>query len=195
MAELSSVSSVAAAGRAPSSHEEYPQTYTAEEIVELKQAAKDHLWMHFTHHSNYYGEQAIDIPIIVKGEGHHIYTIDGEKRIDGLSGLFCVNVGHGREELAEVASKQMKQLAYFPLWSFAHAPAIRLAERLSAYAPGDLNRVFFTTGGGEAVETAWKLAKQYFKVLEMPEKFKVISRQYAYHGTTQGALSITGECH
>jgi adenosylmethionine-8-amino-7-oxononanoate aminotransferase len=136
MAESSSVSSLAKSDRASSRPDEFPQTYTAEEIVELKQAAKDHLWLHFTHHSNYYGEGAIDIPLIVKGEGHHIYTIDGEKRIDGLSGLFCVNVGHGRDELAEVASQQMKQLSYFPLWSFAHPPAIRLAERLSAYAPG-----------------------------------------------------------
>ena len=109
---------------------------TEQQKVELEQDAKDHLWLHFTHHSNYYGEDAIDIPIIVKGEGHHIYTMDGEKKIDGLSGLFCVNVGHGRAELAEVACNQMKELSYFPLWSFAHPAAIRLADRLAAYAPG-----------------------------------------------------------
>lgn len=94
-----------------------------------------------------------------------------------------VQVGHGREELAEAAAKQAKELAFFPLWSYATEPAIELAERLAGYAPGDLNRVFFTTGGGEAVESAWKLAKQYFKKVGKPGKHKVISRAIAYHGT------------
>ena len=90
------------------------------------------------------------------------------------------------------AMTQFGKIAYFPLWSYAHPRAIELAERLAYYAPGDLNRVFFTTGGGEAVESAWKLAKQYFKLHGKPLKHKVISRSVAYHGTTQGALSITG---
>ena len=106
--------------------------------------------------------------------------------------MFVVQVGHGRAELAEGAARQAAQLAYFPLWSYTHPPAIDLAERLAGYAPGDLNRVFFTTGGGEAVETAWKLAKQYWKLVGKPTKHKVISRAVAYHGTPQGALSITG---
>ena len=101
-------------------------------------------------------------------------------------------LGHGRTELAEAAAKQAKELAFFPLWSYAHPNAIELAERVANYAPGDLNRVFFTSGGGEAVETAWKLAKNYFKITGKPMKHKVISRAIAYHGTTQGALSITG---
>ncbi len=100
--------------------------------------------------------------------------------------------GHGRRELAEAAYKQASELAFFPLWSYAHPPAIELADRLADYAPGDLNKVFFTTGGGEAVETAWKLAKQYFKLVGKPAKTKVISRNIAYHGTPHGALSITG---
>ena len=95
-------------------------------------------------------------------------------------------------ELAEVAAKQAKELAFFPIWSYAHPKAVELAERLANYAPGDLNKVFFSTGGGEAVETAWKLAKQYFKLIGKPTKYKVISRAIAYHGTPQGALSITG---
>ena len=103
-----------------------------------------------------------------------------------------VQVGHGRKELAEAAAKQAETLAFFPLWSYATPPAIELSERLASYAPGDLNRVFFTTGGGEAVETAWKLAKQYFKLTGKPGKYKVISRSIAYHGTPQGALAITG---
>ncbi|GAA3216996.1 hypothetical protein GCM10020256_19700 [Streptomyces thermocoprophilus] len=103
-----------------------------------------------------------------------------------------VQAGHGRTELAEVAARQASELAFFPVWSYAHPKAVELAERLANEAPGDLNKVFFTTGGGEAVETAWKLAKQYFKLTGKPTKYKVISRAVAYHGTPQGALSITG---
>ncbi|MEO5981666.1 MAG: aspartate aminotransferase family protein [Pedococcus sp.] len=153
-------------------------------------AARDHLWMHFTRHSTY--EEGGKVPVIVRGEGHKIWDDQGKEYIDGLAGLFVVQVGHGRQELADAAAKQAKDLAFFPLWSYAHPRAIELAERLAAGAPGDLNRVFFTTGGGEAVESAWKLAKQYFKLTGKPTKHKVISRAVAYHGTPQGALSITG---
>ncbi len=154
------------------------------------QAAKDHLWLHFTRHSGF--EQGARIPTIVRGEGAYIFDDQGNKYLDGLSGLFTVQLGHGRAELAEAARKQAEKLAFFPLWSYAHPMAIDLAERLANAAPGDLNRVFFTTGGGEAVETAWKLAKQYFKLTGQPTKHKVISRAISYHGTPQGALSITG---
>ena len=153
-------------------------------------SARDHLWMHFTRHSTY--EDGGRVPVIVKGEGAYIWDDQGRRYLDGLAGLFTVQVGHGRAELAEAAAKQAKELAFFPLWSYAHPRAIELAERLAAGAPGDLNRVFFTTGGGEAVETAWKLAKQYWKLVGKPMKHKVISRSVAYHGTPQGALSITG---
>jgi len=153
------------------------------------QAARDHLWGHFTRHSAW---ETAPVPTIVRGEGHHIWDSDGRRYIDGLSGLFVVQVGHGREQLAETARKQAAELAFFPLWSYAHPAAIDLAERLAQHTPGDLNRVFFTTGGGEAVETAWKLAKQYWKLVGKPTKHKVISRAVAYHGTPQGALSITG---
>ena len=154
-----------------------------------QQAAKDHLWMHFTRHSTYDTHR---VPTIVRGDGVHIWDSQGNKYIDGLAGLFVVQAGHGRTELAEAAAKQAAELAFFPLWSYAHPGAIDLAERIAGYAPGDLNRVFFTTGGGEAVESAWKLAKQYFKLTGKPTKHKVISRSIAYHGTPQGALSITG---
>lgn len=156
----------------------------------LQDAARDHLWMHFSRHSVY--EEGGKVPIIVRGEGHKIWDDAGREYIDGLSGLFVVQVGHGRTELAEAALKQSEKLAFFPLWSYAHPAAIELAERLAKGAPGDLNRVFFTTGGGEAVESAWKLAKQYFKMTGKPHKTKVISRAVAYHGTPHGALSITG---
>jgi adenosylmethionine-8-amino-7-oxononanoate aminotransferase len=156
----------------------------------LAETARDHLWMHFTRHSVY--EQGGHVPVIVRGEGAYIWDDSGKRYLDGLAGLFTVQAGHGRTELVEAAAKQMQELAYFPLWSYAHPKAIELAERLTHYTPGDLNRVFFTTGGGEAVESAWKLAKQYFKLTGKPMKHKVISRAVAYHGTPQGALSITG---
>ncbi|MFZ9087936.1 MAG: aspartate aminotransferase family protein [Pontimonas sp.] len=159
-------------------------------IDPIQQKAKDHLWMHFTRQSGM--EDGKGVPVIVRGEGHHIFDDKGNKYIDGLSGLFVVQVGHGRERLAEVAKKQAEELAFFPLWSYAHPKAVELADRLAEYAPGDLNRVFFTTGGGEAVESAFKLAKQYWKLMGRPTKHKVISRFVAYHGTPQGALAITG---
>jgi len=158
--------------------------------ADLQKKAKDHLWMHFARQSVM--EDGAGVPIIVKGEGHHIWDSSGRKYIDGLSGLFVVNAGHGRRRLAEVAAKQATELAFFPLWSYAHPSAIELADRLAWYAPGDLNRVFFSTSGGEAVETAFKLAKYYWKLQGRPTKHKVISRAVAYHGTTQGALAITG---
>jgi adenosylmethionine-8-amino-7-oxononanoate aminotransferase len=157
---------------------------------ELQQKAKDHLWMHFARQSVM--EDGAGVPIIVKGEGHHIWDSKGKRYFDGLSGLFVVNAGHGRRRLAEAAAKQAEQLAFFPIWSYAHPNAIELADRLASYAPGNLNRVFFSTGGGEAVETAFKLAKYYWKLQGRPTKHKVISRNVAYHGTPQGALAITG---
>ena len=155
----------------------------------LQKSAREHLWMHFTRMSSY---DHADVPIIVKGEGAYIYDAKGRRYLDALAGLFVSQLGHGRTELADAASKQARELAFMPLWSYAHPNAIQLAERVANYAPGDLNRVFFTSGGGEAVETAWKLAKNYFKLTGKPMKHKVISRAIAYHGTTQGALSITG---
>ena len=155
----------------------------------LQQAAKDHLWMHFTRHSTY---DHSDVPVIVRGEGAYIYDAQGKRYLDALAGLFVSQLGHGRTELADAAAKQARELAFMPLWSYAHPTAIELAERIAGYAPGDLNRVFFTSGGGEAVESAWKLAKNYFKLTGKPTKHKVVSRAIAYHGTPQGALSITG---
>lgn len=155
----------------------------------LGDRAREHLWLHFAHHAGY--AQA-EIPVISRGEGVYVYDEHGKRYLDGLAGLFAVQVGHGREELAQAAAQQTRQLAYFPLWSHAHPTAVELAERIGTQAPGSLNRVFFTGGGGEAVETAWKLAKQYFKKTGKPTKHKVISRSLAYHGTSQGALAITG---
>jgi adenosylmethionine-8-amino-7-oxononanoate aminotransferase len=160
---------------------------TQEISTNLNEKAKRHLWGHFARHG-----AGIEPPIITRGEGVMIYDDRGKGYIDGLSGLFVVQVGHGRKELAEAAAKQAETLSFFPLWSYATPTAIELSERIAGYAPGDLNRVFFTTGGGEAVESAWKLAKNYFKLTGKPGKHKVVSRSIAYHGTPQGALAITG---
>ncbi len=167
-----------------------PQYVSHDGSDALAESARDHLWMHFTRHSTY--ENGGHVPVIVRGDGAYVWDDRGKRYLDGLAGLFTVQVGHGRAELAEAAAKQMSELAFFPLWSYAHPRAIELAERLADYAPGDIDRIFFTTGGGEAVESAWKLAKQYFKLTGRPLKHKVISRAVAYHGTPQGALSITG---
>jgi adenosylmethionine-8-amino-7-oxononanoate aminotransferase len=163
---------------------------TEPDLESLQKSAHEHLWMHFTQMGDYLPD--LEVPVIVRGSGAYVYDARGKRYLDGLAGLFVSQVGHGRLELAEAAAKQASQLAFFPIWSYAHPNAIQLAERVAGYAPGDLNRVFFTTGGGEAVESAWKVAKQYYKMTGRPLKHKVISRAIAYHGTTQGALSITG---
>jgi adenosylmethionine-8-amino-7-oxononanoate aminotransferase len=166
-----------------------PDTTSDFDNQHLQDAAKRHLWMHFTRMSSYSDH---DVPVMVRGEGAWVWDSRGRKYLDGLSGLFVVQAGHGRRELAEAGARQASELAYFPLWSYAHPNAIELSERLANLAPGPLNRVFFTTGGGEAVETAWKLARQYFRATGQPGRYKVLSRDIAYHGTTMGALSITG---
>jgi adenosylmethionine-8-amino-7-oxononanoate aminotransferase len=155
----------------------------------LQAAARRHLWLHFTRMSSY---AKTDMPTIVRGHGQYVYDSRGKRYLDGLSGLFVSQIGHGRTEVAEAAARQASELAYFPLWSYAHPRAIELAERLANLAPGDLNRVFFTTSGSEAVESAWKMAKQYFKIIGQPGRYKVLSREIAYHGTSMGALAVTG---
>jgi adenosylmethionine-8-amino-7-oxononanoate aminotransferase len=165
---------------------------TTDETVEqgtLQDLAKRHLWMHFTRMGAYADH---DVPIIVRGEGCHVWDERGNRYFDGLSALFCVNIGHGRADVAQAGADQAKELGFFTNWSYAHPRAIELAARIAALAPGDLNRVFFTSGGGEAVESALKLARQYHKLTGHPNKTKVIAREIAYHGTTLGALSATG---
>jgi adenosylmethionine-8-amino-7-oxononanoate aminotransferase len=127
-----------------------------------------------------------------RGQGCWVWDVDGKRYLDGLAGLFTVQIGHGRAELGEAAANQAATLEFFPVWTYAHPNAIELAARLANLAPGDLNRVFFTTGGGEAVESAWKLARQYFKLRGQPLRTKAITRYLSYHGTTMGALSLTG---
>jgi hypothetical protein len=159
------------------------------ENSDLSERARRHLWMHFSRMGSY---ETHEVPVMVRGEGAYVWDQHGKRYLDGLAGLFTSQLGHGRTELAEAGAKQASTLAYFPLWTYAHPRAIELAERLAGYAPGDLNRIFFTSGGSEAVESAWKLARQYFRMTGQPQRTKVISRDIAYHGTTMGALSITG---
>lgn len=156
---------------------------------DLSEKARRHLWMHFSR-MGAFGDNK-EIPVMVRGEGAYVFDQHGKKYLDGLAGLFTSQLGHGRTELAEAGAKQASELAYFPLWTYAHPRAIELAERIAHLAPGDLNRVFFTSGGSEAVESALKLARQYFNLKGEPWRYKVISRNIAYHGTTMGALAIT----
>ena len=128
------------------------------------------------------------IPIITRGEGCYVWDDKGNKYLDGLAGLFCVNAGHCRPELAEAAHKQMRELDFSIIWSYAHPKAIELASKIASLAPGDLNRVFFTSGGAESVESALKLASNYWRMCGRGQKAKVIAREIAYHGTTLGAL-------
>jgi adenosylmethionine-8-amino-7-oxononanoate aminotransferase len=160
-----------------------------EQIAAQQAAAKRNLWMHFTRMSSYADGE---VPVIVRGSGQYVFDSRGKRYLDGLAGLFVSQIGHGRTEVAEAAARQGSELAYFPLWSYANPRAIELAQRLAELAPGDLNRVFFTTSGSEAVESAWKLAKQYFKLTGEYGRYKVLSREIAYHGTSMGALAITG---
>jgi adenosylmethionine-8-amino-7-oxononanoate aminotransferase len=155
----------------------------------LQGLAKRHLWMHFTRMGAYADH---DVPIIARGEGPYVYDEHGNRYLDGLSALFCVNSGHGRTELGEAAARQVEELDFYIIWSYAHPRAIELAERIASLTPGDLNRVFFTSGGSEAVESAIKLARAYHQRTGNPRKYKFLTREIAYHGTTLGALQATG---
>ena len=128
--------------------------------VDLQQAARDHLWLHFTRMGGY---RDAEIPVIVSGDGCYLTDSNGKRYLDALAGLFSVNIGYGfGEEVGQAALAQMRELPFYTNWSYAHPRAIELASELASLAPGDLNRVFFVNGGSEAVESAWKLARQYY---------------------------------
>ncbi len=154
--------------------------------AELQQAARDHLWLHFTRMAGH------DPPIIVRGEGCYLEDSEGKRYLDALAGLFAVQVGYSYgEEMGQAALEQMRELPFYTNWSYAHPRAIELAQEVASLAPGDLNRVFFVSGGSEAVESAWKLARQYHPA-RGERRWKAVARRTAYHGTTMGALSING---
>jgi adenosylmethionine-8-amino-7-oxononanoate aminotransferase len=187
--------------------------------AELQQAARDHLWLHFTRMGGY---RDGDVPVIVRGEGCYLEDANGKRYLDALAGLFAVQIGYSYgDEVGDAAAAQMRELPFYTNWSYAHPRAIELAAEVAKLAPGDLNRVFFVSGGSEAVESAWKLARQYYAArgehraslaiapahpgephtrmdaehaarLAGERRWKAISRHVAYHGTTMGALSING---
>lgn len=157
---------------------------------ELQHLAKEHLLMHFTPRK-YYHEKALTV--MDKGEGCWIWDTNGKKFFDALGGLFCVQVGYSHgEEIGEAVKRQMSELPYFTNWSVAHEPSIRLAAKIASLAPGDLNRVFFTSSGSESNEAAIKLVRQYHQANGEPSRRKFIARRVAYHGTSYGALSLNG---
>jgi adenosylmethionine-8-amino-7-oxononanoate aminotransferase len=159
--------------------------------IDLQKAAKEHLWMHFTRMGDYATQ---DVPIIVRGDGCYLEDVNGKRYLDALAGLFSVNIGYSfGDEIGLAAHEQMRELPFYTNWSYAHPRAIELAAEVASLAPGDLNRVFFCSGGSEAVESAWKLARQHYvaKGSKIP-KYKAIARRIAYHGTTFGALTLNG---
>ncbi|MDQ4029967.1 MAG: aspartate aminotransferase family protein [Actinomycetota bacterium] len=158
-------------------------------MIDLQQAARDHLWLHFTRMGGY---AETEVPIIVRGDGCYLEDAHGKRYLDALAGLFTVQIGYGYgEEVGAAAAAQMRELPFYTNWSYAHPRAIELAAEIASLTPGDLNRVFFVSGGSEAVESAWKLARQYHS-LRGERRWKAISRNVSYHGTTMGALSING---
>jgi adenosylmethionine-8-amino-7-oxononanoate aminotransferase len=190
-APAAAASALGAEGHAPPA--EVPVRRTAgggdRSKIGLQELAKRHLWMHFTRMGAYADHE---VPVIVRGEGCYVYDEHGKRYLDGLSALLCVNIGHGRAELADAAGRQARELAFYTNWSYAHPRSIELAARIAGLAPGNLNRVFFTSGGSEAVESAWKLAKAYHTARGERGRFKLVARNLAYHGTSMGALTATG---
>jgi adenosylmethionine-8-amino-7-oxononanoate aminotransferase len=159
---------------------------TAMSVEQLQRAARDHLWLHFTRMGGH------EPPIIVRGEGCYLEDSNGKRYLDALAGLFAVQVGYSYgEEMGQAALEQMRELPFYTNWSYAHPRAIELAHEIAQLTPGDLNRVFFVSGGSEAVESAWKLARQYHHA-RGERRWKAVGRRVAYHGTTMGALSING---
>ncbi len=133
--------------------------------------------------------------IFVGGSGVTLELADGRSLLDGFSGLFNINVGHGRTEIADAVTAQMQRLAYYPsFWDFGNEPAARLAGRVSGLLPADraLRHVLFTSGGSETNEANFKIAKLYHAVRGQPQRTKILSRRWSYHGATRGAGSATG---
>jgi len=165
-------------------------TSAAPTTLDLQRAAREHLWLHFTRMGGY---QDGEVPIIVRGDGCYLEDSNGKRYLDALAGLFSVNIGYGYgDEIGEVAAAQMRELPFYTNWGYAHPRAIELASEVASLLPGDLNRLFFVSGGSEAVESAWKLARQHYLARGEPRRWKAVSRHIAYHGTTMGALSING---
>ena len=131
--------------------------------------------------------------ILVEGHGIYVKDLEGRQFIDGLAGLWNVNIGHGRTEIGDVVREQIGKLAFAPsFFGFSNLPSIELAKKLIDMTPPHLTRVFYTSGGSESNESAFKIARYYFKLNGQPQRFKIVSRNQAYHGVSMGALSATG---
>src|SRR5215208_8245265 len=160
--------------------------------ADLQERAHRHLLMHFTRNGAF-GPGGKPLLVLERGERAYLFDSEGNRYLDGLSSLFCSQIGYSfGEEMAAAAAQQLTTLAFNTNWATAHPPSIALAEAIAERSPGDLNRVFFTNGGSEAVEAAWKIVRQSFLGRGEPQRTKAIAREIAYHGVTLGALSFTG---
>ena len=164
-------------------------THTQNDVKKLQESALEHLWVYLREPSDM--AEKGEPQIFVEGKGCKVTDALGNTYIDGMSGLWLKNVGYGRTEIADAAYQQMLKLTYMPLGPTSE-PTIKLAEKVASITPGDLSRCFFTSGGSEAVETAMKLARAYFKRVGEPTRVKFISRKGSYHGATFGTLALGG---
>lgn len=161
-------------------------------VLELEQAAHEHVLMHYTRNGAF-GPGRKSVVVLERGEGPYVFDTHGRRYFDALSALFCSQLGYSYgEEIATAAVAQMAKLPFATTWGFAHPAAVQLAERLSTLAPPGLGHVFFTSGGSESVESAWKLARLHHVATGGERRTKAIARRVAYHGSTLGALALTG---
>ena len=157
---------------------------------ELRRQAADHLWMH----GGWTREEALDhdkLRFIVKGDGVRVTDSDGRTYIDAMSGMFVMNVGHGRQEIADAVYKQMQELSYSGAFSSTMAPTVKLAAKVAQHTPPGMTKVNFTSGGAESNETAMKVARQYHRIRGQSGKTKFITRKGSYHGNTFGTMSLS----
>jgi len=152
-------------------------------------SALDHVWVHSANWSELAEKKGMRV--FERGEGAMLYDVHGNEFIDGIAGLWVVNAGHGRREIGEAMAEQAGKLAYVSAANYTTVPTVALAEQISELLPGDLNRIFFASGGSEAVESAIKIAKQVQVMRGFPKRYKIIARRGSYHGMTYGAMSLT----
>lgn len=165
---------------------------TQQRYAAAERSLREHGWLHY---SRMKGVSQHGAPIFARGEGCYLWDTQGHRYLDGLSGLFTVQVGYGRKEMAEAAARQMEILPFASHFSYANVTSMELVERLIGLATPtmpSMQRVFLTSGGSESVETAIKMARQYQRMRGFPGRYKVLSRRLAYHGATMGALSVNG---
>lgn len=159
---------------------------TAEEYA---QSALEHVWIHSANWQELATQKGMKV--FDHGNGALLYDVDGKEYIDGIAGLWVVNAGHGRAEIGQAMAEQAAKVAYVSAANYTTVPAVALAETIAEILPGDLNRLFFCSGGSEAVESAMKIAKQVQVMRGFPKRYKIIARRGSYHGMTYGAMSLT----